>query len=106
MTTESSTFTSDPSAKPAPPPPETPEERVAAARAHRQAYDNMEYLDEIFDDLLREHPGRLALVYGDRQLLIGDDGYAMKQSLTQEERPTATLQRITKWWIRHCGEPE
>ena len=106
MTTESSTFTSDPPAKPASTPPETPEERASAARAHRQAYDNMEYLDEIFDDLLREHSGRLALVYGDRQLLIGDDGYAMKQSLTEEERPTATLQRITKWWIRHCGEPE
>ena len=106
MTTESSTFTSDPWAKLAPASPEMPEERAAAVRAHRQAYDNMEYLDEIFDDLLREHPGRLALVYGDRQLLIGDDGYAMKQSLTQEERPTATLQRITKWWIRHCGEPE
>ena len=106
MTTESATFTSDPLAKPAPPPPETPEERAAAVRAHRQAYDNMEYLLEILDDLEREHPGRLVLVYGNRQVLIGDDGYAMKQSLTQEERPTATLQRITKWWIRHCGEPE
>ena len=106
MTTESSTFTSDPWAKPAPASPEMPEERAESVRAQRQAYDNMEYLDEIFDDLLREHPGRLALVYGDRQLLIGNDGYAMKQSLTQEERPTATLQRITKWWIRHCGEPE
>ena len=106
MTTESSTFTSDPWAKPAPASPEMPEERAAAVRAQRQAYDNMEYLDEIFDDLLREHPGRLALVYGDRQLLIGDDGYAMKQALTKEERPTATLQRITNWWIRHCDEPE
>ena len=106
MTIESATFTGDSGAKAVPSPAETPEERAAAARAHRQAYDNMEYLDEIFDDLLEQHPGRLALVYGDRQILIGDDGYAMKQSLTKEERETATLQRITKWWIRHCGEPE
>ena len=106
MTTESATFTGDPWAKPAPRPLETPEERARAGRALRQVYDNMEYLDEIFDDLLKKHRGRIALVYGDRQLLIGDDGYAMKQALTKEERPTATLQRITKWWIRHCGEPE
>ena len=106
MTTESATFTGDPSAKPVPRLPETPEERKEAGRRQRQAYDNMEYLDEIFDDLLEQHPGRLALVYGDRQILISDDGYVMKQSLTEEERPTATLQRITKWWIRHCGEPE
>ena len=106
MTTESATFTGDPSAKPVPRPTETPEERARASRALQQAYDNMEYLDEIFDDLLREHPGRLALVYGDRQIRIGDDGYAMEQSLTEEERATATFQPITKWWIRHCGEPE
>ena len=106
MTTESATFTGDSGAKVAPARTKTPEERKEAGRRQRQAYDNMEYLDEIFDDLLREHPGRLALVYGDRQLRIGDDGYVMKQSLTEEERETATLQRITKWWIRHCGEPE
>ena len=106
MTTESATFTGDSGAKVVPSPAETPEERKEAGRRQRQAYDNMEYLDEIFDDLLREHPGRVAVVYGDRQLLIGDDDYAMEQSLTEEERATATFQPITKWWIRHCGEPE
>ena len=106
MTTESATFTGDPRTKPAPRPAETPEERKEAGRRQRQAYDNMEYLDEIFDDLLKEHRGRIALVYGDRQLLIGDDDYVMEQSLTEEERETATLQLITEWWIRHCGEPE
>ena len=106
MTTESATFTGDPWAKPASRPAETPEERARAGRALLQAYDNMEYLDEIFDDLLKEYRGRIALVYGDRQLLIGDDDYVMEQSLTEEERETATLQLITEWWIRHCGEPE
>ena len=97
MTTESSTFTSDPLAKPAPPPPETPEERAAAVRAHRQAYDNMEYLLEILDDLEREHPGRLVLVYGDRQVLIGDDGYAMKQSLSDADRKGTAFLPIGPW---------
>ena len=97
MTTESSTFTSDPWAKPVPPPPETPEERAAAVRAHRQAYDNMEYLLEILDDLEREHPGRLVLVYGDRQVLIGDDGYAMKQSLSDADREGTAFLPIGPW---------
>ena len=97
MTTESSTFTSDPWAKPAPASPETPEERAAAARAHRQAYDNMEYLLEILDDLEREHPGRLVLVYGNRQVLIGDDGYAMKQSLSDADREGTAFLPIGPW---------
>ena len=97
MTTESSTFTSDPWAKPAPASPETPEERTAAARAHRQAYDNMEYLLEILDDLEREHPGRLVLVYGNRQVLIGDDGYAMKQSLSDADRKGTAFLPIGPW---------
>ena len=97
MATESSTFTSDPLAKPAAPSPETPEERAAAVRAHRQAYDNMEYLLEILDDLEREHPGRLVLVYGDRQVLIGDDGYAMKQSLSDADRKGTAFLPIGPW---------
>ena len=101
MTTESSTFTGDPQAQPAPKTPneETPEERARAGRAQRQAYANLEYLGEIFDDLLREHHGRLVAVYGDHQLLIGDDGYEMEQSLTEEERETATFLPITTWWM-------
>ena len=74
--------------------------RARAGRAQRQAYANLEYLDEIFDDLLREHRGRLVVVYGDRQVLIGDDGYEMHESLTEEERETATLLPITTWWVR------
>ena len=108
MTTESSTFTDDTQAQPVlkTPNKETPEERARAGRAQRQAYANLEYLDEIFDDLLREHRGRLVVVYGDRQVLIGDDGYEMHESLTEEEQETATLLPITTWWIRHAGEPE
>ncbi len=94
MTTQHSTVASDPGAKP---PPETPEERAAAVRAHRQAYDNMEYLLEILDDLEREHPGRLVLVYGDRQVLIGDDGYAMKQSLSDADRKGTAFLPIGPW---------
>ena len=86
--------------------PQTPEERERTGRLQRQAYDNMEYLDEVFDDLLREHRGRLVAVYGNRQIMIGDDGYKMNQSLTEEERETATFLPITEWWLRQCGAPE
>ena len=81
--------------------PQTPEERERTGRLHRQAYDNMEYLDEIFDDLLREHRGRLVMVYGNRQFLIGDDGYEMDQCLTEDERRSSVLSPITEWWIRY-----
>ena len=57
----------------------------------------MEYLLEILDDLEREHPGRLVLVYGNRQLLIGDDGYAMKQSLSDADRKGTAFLPIGPW---------
>ena len=102
MTTEPSTVAADPWAKPQwKPIPETPEERERGWRQHQQAYDNMEYLDEIFDDLLREHRGRLVIVYGNRQVLIGDDRYEMDQCLTEDERRTSVLSPITEWWIRY-----
>ena len=104
MTTKHSTIASDPWAKPAPRRPERPEERERAVRAHQQAHKNMEYLDEIFDDLLREHLGRMVIVYGDCQVLIGDDGYKMEQSLTEEERRTVVALPISKWWLRHGAE--
>ena len=104
MTTESATVKGDSGAKVAPAPTETPEERKEAGRRQRQAYDNLRYMDEIFDDLLKEHRGRLVAVYGDHQVLIGDDGYAMEQSLTQEERDTAVFMPISKWWLRYGEE--
>ena len=101
MTTESATFTGDPWAKPAPRPAETPEE---TARITRRARKNMAHLDEIFDDLLEQHRGRLVIVYGDCQVLIGDDGYEMKQSLTEEEREGYVFLPISPWWIRYGTE--
>ena len=103
MTTQRSTIAAEPEWKPI---PETPEERERGWRLHQQAYDNLEYLSEIFDDLLREHRGRLVAVYGDRQIMIGDDGYKMNQSLTEDEQETATFLPITEWWLRQCGAPE
>ena len=101
MTTEHSTVATDPWVRPTTPPPETAEEREWNWRLHQQAYDNMEYLEEIFDDLLREHRGRLVMVYGNRQILIGDDGYEMDQCLTEDERRSSVLSPITEWWIRY-----
>lgn len=101
MTTQRSTVTNEPWAKPAPVPTETREE---TARIARRARDNMAHLDEIFDDLLDQHRGRLVMVYGDRQVLIGDDGYEMKQSLTEDERKGYVFLPISTWWIRYGAE--
>ena len=101
MTTQRSTVANDPWAKPAPRPAETREE---TARIARRARKNMAHLNEIFDDLLEQHRGRLVIVYGDRQVLIGDDGYEMKQSLIEEERKGYVFLPITTWWIRYGAE--
>ena len=101
MTTQRSTVANDPWAKPAPRPAETREE---TARIARRARKNVAHLNEIFDDLLEQHRGRLVIVYGDCQVLIGDDGYEMKQSLIEEERKGYVFLPITTWWIRYGAE--
>ena len=101
MTTQRSTIASDPWAKPAPVPAETREE---TARIARRSRENVAHLDEIFDELLEQHRGRLVIVYGDRQVLIGDDGYEMEQSLTEDERKGLVCLPITTWWIRYGAE--
>ena len=101
MTTQRATIASDPQAKPALVSAETPEE---TARITRRARKNMVHLDEIFDDLLEQHRGRLVIVYGDCQVLIGDDGYEMKQSLTEDERKGYVFLPISPWWIRYGAE--
>ena len=62
-----------------------------------QGQKNLKYLVEILDDLEREHPRRLVMVYGDRQVLIGDDSREMEQSLTEAERRTVVLLPIGPW---------
>ena len=62
-----------------------------------QGHRNLEHLVEILDDLEREHPRRLVMVYGDRQVLIGDDSHEMRQSLTEEERRTVAFLPIGPW---------
>ena len=101
MTTQHPTVANDPWAKPAPRLPETPEE---TARIARRARKNMAHLDEIFDDLLEQHRGRLVIVYGDRQVLIGDDRYDMEQALTEDGRKGLVCLPITTWWIRYGAE--
>ena len=101
MTTESATVKGDPWAKPAPRLPETREETARIARRTRK---NMAHLNEIFDDLLEQHRGRLVIVYGDCQVLIGDDRYDMEQTLTEDERRGLVCLPITTWWIRYGAE--
>ena len=101
MTTQRSTVANEPWAKPASVPTETREE---TARIARRARKNMAHLNEIFDDLLEQHRGRLVIVYGDCQVLIGDDGYEMKQFLTEDERKGYVFLPISTWWIRYGAE--
>ena len=101
MTTQHSPVASDPRAKPALRPPETREE---TARIARRARKNMAHLNEIFDDLLEQHRGKLVIVYGDCQVLIGDDRYDLEQDLTEDERKGLVCLPITTWWIRYGAE--
>ena len=101
MTTQRSTIANDPWAEPVPRLPETREE---TARIAHRARKNMAHLGEIFDDLLEQHRGRLVIVYGDCQVLIGDDGYEMEQSLTEDERKGLVCLPISTWWIRYGAE--
>lgn len=101
MTTQRPTIANESWAEPESVPPETREE---TARIARRARDNMAHLDEIFHELLEQHRGRLVMVYGDRQVLIGDDGYEMEQSLTEDERKGLVCLPISTWWIRYGAE--
>ena len=89
MTTQRSTI----AAGPTPTPEELEQDILFAEQGHR----NLEYLVEILDDLEREHPRRLVMVYGDRQVLIGDDSHEMRQCLTEEERRTVAFLPIGPW---------
>ncbi len=89
MATEHSTLAAEPT-----PAREMSEEEVLL---FEQGQKNFKHLVEILDDLEREHPRRLVMVYGDRQVLIGDDSFEMRQSLTEEERRTVAFLPIGPW---------
>ena len=80
-------------AAPTPAPEECKEDELFAEQSRK----NLKYLVEILDDLEREHPRRLVMVYGDHQVLIGDDSREMEQSLTEAERRTVVLLPIGPW---------
>lgn len=89
MTTQRSTLAAEPT-----PAREMSEEEVLL---FEQGQKNFKHLVEILDDLEREHPRRLVMVYGDCQVLIGDDSFEMRQSLTEEERRTVAFLPIGPW---------
>ena len=89
MTAQRSTLAAEPT-----PAREMSEEEVLL---FEQGQKNFKHLVEILDDLEREHPRRLVMVYGDRQVLIGDDSFEMRQSLTEMERRTVAFLPIGPW---------
>ena len=80
----------------APPPTGNPEE---AEQVDRQGRQNEAHLVEIFNDLLDKHLGRFVMVYGDRQVLIGDAPRKMEDSLSEAERETALCLPLSSWWL-------
>ena len=70
-----------------------------AAQVDRQGSQNEAHLVEIFNDLLDKHLGRFVMVYGDRQVLIGDDPRKMEDSLSEAERETAFCLPLSSWWL-------
>ena len=64
-----------------------------------QGAQNEAHLVQIFSDLLREHPGRFVMIYGDRQVLIGDAPRKMEDSLSEKERETALCLPLSSWWL-------
>ena len=99
MTTEQQPAVSgDPWAKPAPLPYESPEEirRIAI-----QGHQNLEFFSEIFDDLLKEHRGRILLIHGDQQVRIYADMFealAAEDALSEHDRKTVVRMRLVPWW--------
>ena len=94
MTAKPSTIAAESGA--VPPSAETPED---AEQLDRQGSRNEAHLVEIFSDLLREYPGRFVMVYGDRQVLIGDDPRKMEDSLSEKEQETALCLPLSSWWL-------
>lgn len=80
----------------APPPTGNPGE---AEQVDRQGSQNEAHLVEIFNDLLDKHLGCFVMVYGDRQVLIGDDPRKMEDSLSEAERETALCLPLSSWWL-------
>lgn len=50
-----------------------------------QGARNRDYFWERRDDLLREHPGKWAIVYGDCQLLIGGDRAELRRGIAPDD---------------------
>ena len=98
MTTEQPAVTGDPWAKPAPLPYESPEEiRRIAIQGHK----HLEFFDQIFDDLIKEHRGRILLIYGDRQFRICEDMFAAlaaEDALSEHDRKTVVCMPLVPWW--------
>ena len=93
MTAKPSTIAAESEAAP---PTENPEEE---AQVDRQGSQNEAHLVEIFNDLLDKHLGRFVMVYGDRQVLIGDAPRKMEDSLSEAERETALCLPLSSWWL-------
>jgi trehalose/maltose hydrolase-like predicted phosphorylase len=56
-------------------------------RLGRQLDDNLGYTLEVWEELLQKHKGQWIMVWGERQVLIGDDIHDMLASVPESVRP-------------------
>ena len=68
-------------------------------RRWQQRERNAAHFLTIWDDLHQRHPGKFVVIWGDRQVLIGDDPLALREQLPEAERRNAF-----RSYIRRAGE--
>ena len=57
----------------------------------------MEFLDNIFDDLLRDHYGKYVMIYGDQQVVIVDNLVELEAVLDEDYRENKMIRPIVPW---------
>ena len=68
-------------------------------RRWRQNERNTEHYLAIWDELHQQHPGKFVVIWGDRQVLIGDDPLTLHEQL-----PEGELRNALCTYIRRPGE--
>lgn len=66
------------------------------SRRWRQSERNTEHYLAIWDELHQQHPGKFVAIWGDRQVLIGDDPLTLHEQLPEAERRNALCTYIRR----------
>ena len=69
----------------------SPVEGERVLRGFEEYTRHREYFQSRRDDLHEKHPGKCVIVYGDNELLIGDDYFEMRHQIDDELLSTAFI---------------